>query len=157
MTWSKLFLYRKRLCRHSSNLKLWMGPTSTSANAAKRNVTHGRWLWRKRGDASHDQRRPRSDLLSFFILTGSEISALSLPADAPAEAFWFWLHHYAPHQAQRPHDFPRRARHESIHWCGRWGGRRWTMDSSLCQIYIRLILRQIFVAFVCFDNLQMSL
>lgn len=31
--------HRKRLCRHLSNQKLWMDPTSTSASVAKRNVT----------------------------------------------------------------------------------------------------------------------
>lgn len=36
------FHHRRRLCRHSSSQKLWMGPTNTSVNAAKRNVTPGR-------------------------------------------------------------------------------------------------------------------
>lgn len=56
-----------------------------------------------------------------YLHTGFEISALSLPVDAPAETIWFWLHHYASNQAQRPHDFPRGTWHESVHWCGRWG------------------------------------
>lgn len=41
-TWNWFFYRRRRLCRHSSNQKLWMGPTSTSVNAAKRNVMPGR-------------------------------------------------------------------------------------------------------------------
>lgn len=39
-----------------------------------------------------------SCLIQIFLYTGSEISALSLPADITAEKVWFWLHHYASHQ-----------------------------------------------------------
>lgn len=38
-----IFYHRKRLCRHLFNQKLWMGPTSTSVNAAKRNAMPARW------------------------------------------------------------------------------------------------------------------
>lgn len=77
---------------------------------------------------SNDSWREGSSLtfLDWFLpncisTIGFEISALSILVDAPAEAIWLWLHDYASNQAQRPHDFPRGTRHESIHWCGRRG------------------------------------
>lgn len=63
------------------------GPNQYFCERCKKKCDARKVTVAKAGGASHDQRQPRSDLLSFFILTGSEISALSLPADAPAEAF----------------------------------------------------------------------
>lgn len=125
-TCNQFCCHRRRLCRHSSNQKLWMGPTSTSVNAAKRNVTPARWAhWKcDVGVVFIEYSGLLLTCLPLWYIplcTGSEISAFSLPADTTAEAVWFRLYHYASHQAQWPHDFPRGAWHESFHWCGRWG------------------------------------
>lgn len=136
------FCHRRRLCRHSSSQKPWMGPTSTSVNAAKRNVTPGRWANRKtwRRENTVFCSRPSWSSDKPPPCTGPEVSALSLPADTTAEEVRLRLHHYASHQTEWPHDFPRGARHESVHWCGGWGE---SGNDGTRQIYIRLIGWQI--------------
>lgn len=121
---------RRRHCRHLSSLRHWMGPTSTSVSAARRNVMPARWAAVVGSSVSslfcHFFGFIYLSMYFLFVscATGPEIPALSLLADPAAEAFWLWLHHYASYKAEWPHDLPWGAWHEPLHWPWGWGRKR---------------------------------